>query len=56
MVAPPLNLEKHTLNMTAMQETARQFCNDPVNVAKYKNVVVNRFYETLVGQARQNFE
>ena len=53
---PPLNLEKHTLNMTALQETARQFCLDPVNVAKYKDVVVSRFYETLVGQARQNFE
>jgi hypothetical protein len=25
-------------------------------MAKYKNVVVNRFYETLVGQARQIFE
>jgi hypothetical protein len=56
-VAPPaLNLEKHTLNMTALQESARQFCLDPVNMAKYKNVVVNRFYETLVAQARQIFE
>ena len=53
---PPLNLEKHTLNMTALQETARQFCNDPVNMALYKNAVIARFYETLVAQARQNFE
>ena len=56
LTPPALNLEKHTLNMTALQETARQFCLDPVNMAKYKNVVVTRFYETLVEQARQIFE
>jgi hypothetical protein len=53
---PPLNLEKHTLSMTGMQETARGFCHDPVNTAKYKDFVVKRFYESLVGQARQIFE
>ena len=56
LTPPALNLERHTLNMTALQESARQFCLDPVNMAKYKNVVVNRFYETLVEQARQIFE
>ena len=56
LTPPALNLERHTLNMTALQESARQFCLDPVNMAKYKNVVVNRFYETLVAQARQIFE
>ena len=56
LTPPALNLEKHTLNMTSLQETSRQFCHDPVNMAKYKNVVVNRFYETLVAQARQIFE
>jgi len=53
---PALNLEKHTLTMTGMQETAREFCHDPVNMAKYKDFVVKRFYESLVGQARQIFE
>ncbi len=53
---PALNLEKHTLTMTGMQETARQFCHDPVNMAKYKDFVVKRFYESLVGEARQIFE
>ena len=42
--------------MTAMQETSREFCHDPVNMAKYKDFVVKRFYESLVGQARQIFE
>ena len=56
LTPPALNLEKHTLNMTSLQETAREFCQDPVNVAMYKNVVVNRFYETLVAKARQVFE
>jgi hypothetical protein len=56
-LAPPaLNLEKHTLAMTGMEQTARQFCHDPVNVAKYKDFVVRQFYESLVGQARQIFE
>jgi hypothetical protein len=56
-LAPPaLNLEKHTLAMTNLQETAKQFCHDPVNVAKYKHFVVRAFYESLVGEARQVFE
>ena len=53
---PALNLEKHTLAMTGMQETAREFCHNPVNTAKYKDFVVKRFYESLVGEARQIFE
>ena len=56
-LAPPaLNLEKHTLTMTGLQATARQFCHDPVNVAKYKHFVVQKFYEGLVGEARGVFE
>ncbi len=53
---PALNLEKHTLTMTGMQQTASQFCHDPVNMAKYKDFLVKRFYESLVGEARQIFE
>jgi len=53
---PSLNLERHTLTMTGMQETARAFCHDPVNMAKYKDFVVKRFYESLVAEARQIFE
>jgi hypothetical protein len=56
-LAPPaLNLEKHTLTMTGLQATAKQFCHDPVNVAKYKHFVVQKFYEGLVGEARGVFE
>jgi hypothetical protein len=51
-----LNLEKHSLSMASLRETVKQFCHDPVNVAKYKDFVVDRFYEVLVGQARQIFE
>ena len=56
LTPPALNLEKHTLAMTGLQDTARQFCHDPVNVAKYKHFVVNKFYENLVAEARQTFE
>jgi Dynamin family len=53
---PPLNLEKHTLNMTGLKESSNQFCHDPLNVAKYKHFVVNKFYEGLVDEARQIFK
>ncbi len=56
LTPPALNLEQHTLSMTVLQQTAKQFCQDRVNVAKYKNFVVNKFYESLVGQARLIFE
>ena len=56
LTPPALNLEKHTLTMTGLQATAKQFCHDPVNVAKYKHFVVQKFYEGLVGEARGVFE
>jgi hypothetical protein len=56
LIPPALNLEKFTLSMTGLQATAKQFCHDPVNVAKYKDFVVVKFYESLVGEARQIFE
>lgn len=56
LTPPALNLEKHTLAMTGLQATAKEFCHDPVNVAKYKHFVVTKFYEGLVAQARQVFE
>ena len=56
LTPPALNLEKHTLSMTGLQETAKQFCQDPVNLAKYKHFVVNKFYEGLVDEARQIFK
>jgi hypothetical protein len=56
LVPPALNLEKHALSMTALQDVTKEFCHDPVNVATYKNLLINKFYDSLVGQARQIFE
>lgn len=56
LTPPALNVEKHTLTMTGLQATAHRFCHDPVNVAKYKDFVVQKFYEGLVAEARQVFE
>ena len=56
MSAPALNLEQHTLTMTGLQETARQFCHDPINVMTAKKFLVAKFYNNLVGEARQVFE
>ncbi|MBI4192731.1 MAG: dynamin family protein [Betaproteobacteria bacterium] len=53
---PALNLEKHTLTMTGLQETARQFCHDPINVMTEKHFLVAKFYDGLVAEARQIFE
>ena len=56
LVPPALNLEKHTLTMGGLQATAKTFCQDPVNVAKYKHFVVEKFYTSLVGEARRVFK
>jgi Dynamin family len=57
LLAPPaLNLEKHTLSMTALAQVTKEFCHDPVNMATYKNFLINKFYDSLVGQARQIFD
>jgi hypothetical protein len=56
LTPPPLNLERHTLKMTQLLETTKEFCHNPANVAAYKHFVVKRFYEELVEQARQVFE
>jgi len=53
---PALNLEKYTLAMTGLQETAKQFCHDPINVMTEKHFLVAKFYDGLVGEARQIFE
>jgi len=53
---PPLTLEKHLEAMHALKENAQRFCHDPINIAKYKDVMVKNFYDGLVGEARQQFE
>jgi hypothetical protein len=56
LTPPTLNMEKHTLTMTMLQEAARQFCHDPINVMTEKHFLVARFYNSLVAEARQIFE
>ena len=53
---PPLTLEKHLEAMHALKENAQHFCHDPINIAKYKDVMVKNFYDGLVEEARQQFE
>ena len=53
---PPLTLAKHLETMHALQENARAFCHDPINVATYKNFLIKKFYDGLVEEARQAFE
>jgi hypothetical protein len=56
LTPPTLNMEKHTLTMTMLQETAKQFCHDPINVMTEKHFLVTKFYNSLVAEARQIFE
>ena len=53
---PALTLEKHRESMVAMEENARSFCHDPINIATYKDFMVKKFYDGLVEEARQLFE
>jgi hypothetical protein len=53
---PPLTLAKHLDAMHALEENARAFCHDPINIATYKDFLVKKFYDGLVEEARQTFE
>ena len=53
---PPLTLTKHLETMHALQENARAFCHDAINVATYKDFVIKKFYDGLVEEARGAFE
>ncbi len=56
LVPPPLNLERHTVAMFALQKQVEDFCRDPVNVMTEKHFLVRRFYNGLVVQAREVFD
>lgn len=56
LTPPALNLERHTLKMTQLMETTKEFCQNPANLARYKKQVIGKFYQELVEQARQVFE
>ena len=53
---PPITLQKHLDGMHALEENARSFCHDPINIATYKDFLVKKFYDGLVEEARQQFE
>ena len=53
---PPLTLEKHLEAVHTLEENARRFCHDPINIATYKDFMVKKFYDGLVEEARQQFE
>ncbi len=53
---PPLTLERHLETMHALEENARRFCHDPINIATYKDFMVKKFYDGLVEEARHQFE
>ena len=56
LTPPPLNLEKHILNMKGLKQSTERFCRDPVNVMTEKHFLVKRFYNGLVTEARTVFQ
>ena len=50
---PPITLEKHLDSMHALEENARSFCHDPINIATYKDFLIKKFYDGMVEEARQ---
>lgn len=53
---PPITLQKHLDVMHALEENARSFCHDPINIATYKDFLIKKFYDGMVEEARQQFE
>jgi hypothetical protein len=53
---PPLTLQKHLDAMRGLEENARAFCHDAINIATYKDFLLKKFYDGLVEEARQQFE
>lgn len=53
---PQLDMTKFHQSMIALQKTADEFCNDPVNVMTEKHFLVRKFFYSLVAQARAQFE
>jgi hypothetical protein len=53
---PPITLQKHLDAMHALEENARSFCHDAINIATYKDFLLKKFYDGLVSEARQVFE
>ena len=53
---PPIVLQKHLDAMHALEENAHSFCHDAINIATYKDFLLKKFYDGLVGEARQVFE
>lgn len=53
---PPLTLQKHLDAMRGLEENARSFCHDPLNIATYKDFLIKKFYDGMVEEARQQFE
>ncbi len=53
---PPFTLDKYLQAMQALEVNARNFCHDPINIAKYKDFLLKNFYDGLVTEARQQFE
>jgi len=53
---PLLDMTKFHQSMTALEKTADEFCNDPINVMTEKHFLVRKFFFSLVAQARAQFE
>ncbi|MCW5623894.1 MAG: dynamin family protein [Burkholderiales bacterium] len=52
---PQLNLEKHFLRVAQLKQATEAFCSDPVNVVNPKFIVVRKFYEQLMNEAKSVF-
>lgn len=53
---PALDLTDFHHGMMELQELADAFCADPVNVMTEKHFLIRKFFYTLIGQARAQFE
>lgn len=53
---PVLDMAPLLTSMTALQQTADEFCNDPVNIMTEKHFLIRKFFLSLGERARSQFE
>ena len=52
---PELNLTTHRKRLDELVQLTDEFCRDPVNLMTEKHMLVNKFYTSLVAEARLVF-
>ncbi len=53
---PTLNLNRHRQRLADLARSTEAFCRDPLNLVLEKRFMINKFYQSLVSEARDTFD